>query len=216
MGFVTVAAGSGIADIFRDLGVDEVVEGGQSMHPSIEDIAKAIQNVPAETVFVLPNNKNIILAAEQAAQLCEQNVIVIPSRSVPQGIASMISFLPDADVDTNHKTMVFALGDVQTGMITYAIRDSQFYGKQIHEGDILGIQEDDVVACGKDVAEISLELLERMVDDTMEIITLYYGEDVTGEQAEALCSMLEEKYPDCDVQANAGGQPLYYYIFSVE
>lgn len=216
MGFVTVAAGSGLAEIFRDLGVDEVVEGGQSMNPSIEDIAKAIQSVSAETVFVLPNNKNIILAAEQAAQLCEQNVIVIPSRSIPQGIAGMISFLPNADVETNHKTMVFALGDVQTGMITYAIRDSQFYGKQIHEGDILGIQEDDVVACGEDVTQISLELLERMVDDTMEIITVYYGEDISKEQAEALCAVLEEKYPDCDVQVNAGGQPLYYYIFSVE
>ena len=217
IGIVVVAAGDGISEIFRELGVDRVIEGGQSMNPSIEDIAQAVVDVGAKTVFVYPNNKNIILAAEQAAQVMEDiRVIVIPSRSIPQGITSVIAFDPDASVEENEAAMNEALPTVQSCLVTYAVRDTTLNGNVIKQGDVLGMINGDLVLSGPSQEDVSLALLQQTVTDEHETISIFYGQEVTKEKADALCQQVEASFPDCDVQMYAGGQPLYYYIFGVE
>lgn len=215
-GMVAVAMGSGIAQIFQDLMVDEVVEGGQTMNPSIQDIAEAAKRVNAKHVFVLPNNPNIILAAQQAAELCDFTLGVIPSRSIPQGIAASLALHPDLSFDENMRRMSEAIGTVKTGQITYAVRDSTFDGKEIHSGDIMGLAEGKIRVVGRGVDDVAMDLLADMADVDSEILTLFYGSDVTEEDATALCERIAEQYPDFEVELHSGGQPLYYYILSLE
>lgn len=215
-GMVTVTMGAGLTQIFKDLGVDEIIEGGQTMNPSTEDFVKAIDKINAETIFILPNNSNIIMAANQAKDISKKNIVVIPSKSVPQGMAAVLAFNQEVDPEENEKEMVAALGKVKTGQVTYAVRDTSFQDITIATGDILGIGEGEIKAAGKGVEEISLALLDKLVTDEDEMITLLYGEEVTEEEANQLAERIEEKFPDCDVEIYYGGQPLYYYFFSVE
>ena len=216
-GFVAVSIGQGMNDIFRELGVDYLIEGGQTMNPSTEDMLNAIEQVNAETVFILPNNKNIILAATQAQSLVEdKNVIIIPTTTVPQGISAIIGFDPEADVETNEESMKDTIECVKTGEVTYAVRDTSVNGMAIKIDDIMGIDDDGIKKVGQDVDKVTLELLEEMVDEDSELISIYYGADTTKEQAEALLEKVEEAYGDCDVQLEYGGQPIYYFLLSVE
>lgn len=215
-GFVCVTAGSGLADIFRDYGADEIIEGGQTMNPSTDDILKAVESVNADCVFVLPNNKNIILAANQAADLCQRDVIVLPSKTAPQGIAAMMAFLPHLDKEQNTQAMTAALENVKTGQVTYAVRDTSISGKEIKTGDIIGISDGEICSVADSPDEALYDLISRMIDENSEVISVYYGEDVTDAQAQAAADRLEELYPDYDVLLQAGRQPLYYYIISVE
>lgn len=216
-GFVAVSIGQGMNDIFRELGVDHLIEGGQTMNPSTEDMLNAIEQVNAETVFILPNNKNIILAATQAQSLVEdKNVVIIPTTTVPQGISAIIGFDPDADAEENEENMKDIIECVKTGEVTYAVRDTSINGITIKVDDIMGIDDDGIKKVGQDVEKVTLELLEEMVDEDSELISIYYGEDTTKEQAEALLEKVEETYGDCDVQLEYGGQPIYYFLLSVE
>lgn len=216
-GFVAVSIGQGMNDIFRELGVDYLIEGGQTMNPSTEDMLNAIEQVNAETVFILPNNKNIILAATQAQSLVEdKNVVIIPTTTVPQGISAIIGFDPEADAKENEESMKDIIECVKTGEVTYAVRDTSINGIKINVDDIMGIDDDGIKKVGQDVSEVTLELLEEMVDEDSELISIYYGEDTTKEQAEALLEKVEETYGDCDVQLEYGGQPIYYFLLSVE
>ena len=216
-GFVAVSIGQGMNDIFRELGVDYLIEGGQTMNPSTEDMLNAIEQVNAETVFILPNNKNIILAATQAQSLVEdKNVVIIPTTTVPQGISAIIGFDPEADAEENEESMKDIIECVKTGEVTYAVRDTSINGITIKIDDIMGIDDDGIKKVGQDVEKVTLELLEEMVDEDSELISIYYGEDTTKEQAEALLEKVEETYGDCDVQLEYGGQPIYYFLLSVE
>ncbi len=216
-GFVAVSIGQGMNDIFRELGVDYLIEGGQTMNPSTEDMLNAIEQVNAETVFILPNNKNIILAATQAQSLVEdKNVVIIPTTTVPQGISAIIGFDPEADAEENEDNMKDIIECVKTGEVTYAVRDTSINGITIKVDDIMGIDDDGIKKVGQDVEKVTLELLEEMVDEDSELISIYYGEDTTKEQAEALLEKVEETYGDCDVQLEYGGQPIYYFLLSVE
>ena len=216
-GFVAVSIGQGMNDIFRELGVDYLIEGGQTMNPSTEDMLNAIEQVNAETVFILPNNKNIILAATQAQSLVEdKNVVIIPTTTVPQGISAIIGFDPEADAEENEENMKDIIECVKTGEVTYAVRDTSINGITIKVDDIMGIDDDGIKKVGQDVEKVTLELLEEMVDEDSELISIYYGEDTTKEQAEALLEKVEETYGDCDVQLEYGGQPIYYFLLSVE
>lgn len=215
-GFAAVAAGDGISQIFTDMSIDKIIPGGQTMNPSTEDILAAINEINAENVFVFPNNKNIILAAEQAAELANKNVIVIPTKSVPEGISAMLAFLPTQKVDDNKNAMITAMGLVKTGSVTYAVRDTNADGKDIKEGDILGVCGKQILSVGNSPEGVLKELCDSMIDDDSEIISIYYGEDVSEETAEEIGEFLEETYPDFDVVVHRGGQPLYYYIISVE
>jgi len=216
-GFIAVSVGSGMNEIFKGLGVDYLIEGGQTMNPSTEDMLNAIDQVNADHVFILPNNKNIILAAEQARDLIEdKDIIVIPTKTVPQGIAAVISFVPDASPEDNEEAMTEAISYIKTGQVTYAVRDTSVDGKEIKINDIMGIDDDGIKAVGQDVAKTTLELLEGMVDEDSELISVYYGQDVDEADADALAEMLEEAFPDCDVELQEGGQPIYYYVLSVE
>ena len=216
-GFVTISAGEGLSEIFKGLGVDEVIEGGQTMNPSTEDILNAAENVNADTIFVLPNNKNIILAAEQAASIMDdKKLIVIPSKTVPQGITAMINFEASRSVSDNTDAMTEAMQTVSTGQLTYAVRDTSIDGKEIHKDDIMGLYDSGLAAVGQNINNTLLELVDSMVSDESELITLYYGEDISEEDAENVLSELEEKYSDLDVELQMGGQPIYYYIVSVE
>lgn len=216
-GFVAVSIGQGMNDIFRELGVDYLIEGGQTMNPSTEDMLNAIEQVNAETVFILPNNKNIILAATQAQSLVEdKNVVIIPTTTVPQGISAIIGFDPEADAQENEENMKDTIECVKTGEVTYAVRDTSINGITIKVDDIMGIDDDGIKKVGQDVEKVTLELLEEMVDEDSELISIYYGEDTTKEQAEALLEKVEEAYGDCDVQLEYGGQPIYYFLLSVE
>ena len=216
-GFVTIAAGEGLAEIFKGLGVDSVIEGGQTMNPSTEDILNAADSVNADVVFVLPNNKNIILAANQAKDLVEdKEIIVIPTKTVPQGITAIINFVPDADAKSNEETMLDEIKNVKTGQVTYAVRDTHIDDKEIHQGDIMGIGDAGILSVGQDIAETTLEMLEQLVDDDSELISLYYGQDVTEEEADAFTQEVEKLYPDIDVDVHCGGQPIYYYVLAVE
>ena len=217
MGFISVSIGEGIGEIFKGLGVDYLIEGGQTMNPSTEDMLNAIDQVNADHIFILPNNKNIILAANQAKALSDdKDIIVIPTKTVPQGITAMINYIPDMSVEENEARMKEEIGNVKTGQVTYAVRDTHIDDKEIKEGNIMGIGDHSILAVGEDVAETTMAMFAELIDEDSELISVYYGEDVKEEDAEALGSRLEEAYPDCDIEVHAGGQPIYYYVVSVE
>ncbi|WP_405725951.1 DAK2 domain-containing protein [Anaerotignum sp.] len=217
VGFVSISAGEGLTAIFKNLGVDEVIEGGQTMNPSTEDILNAVDKINADHIFVLPNNKNIILAAEQAAALSEDKKLhVIPSRSVPEGISAMFCFEADADPDEMEAAMKDAIKLVDTATVTYAVRDTSIGDKEIREGNILGMLNDQIEVVAEDVMEGTKELIKASIKDESEVVGIYYGADATEESAEELAAFIEENYPDCEVEVQSGGQPLYYYIISVE
>lgn len=216
-GFIAVSAGEGLTDIFKGLGVDYLIEGGQTMNPSTEDMLNAIDQVNAKNIFILPNNKNIILAAEQARDLTEdKKIVVLPTKTIPQGISAMIGYMPEASVDENAENMKDAYQDIASGQVTYAVRDTSIDGKEIHNGDIMGINDGGIAAVGKDLMETTIDLLSTMVDEDSELICLYYGADVSKQDADALSDEIEEKFPECEVEVNFGGQPIYYYMISVE
>ena len=217
MGFITVSIGDGLNDIFRELGADYIIEGGQTMNPSTEDMLNAIDKVNAETVFILPNNKNIVLAANQAKALVEdKKIVVIPTKTVPQGITAIINFMPDADAAANEEAMLEAIQNVKTGQVTYAVRDTKIDDKEIHEGDIMGIGDAGIIAVGTDIQNTAKEMLAAMVDEDSELISLYYGEEISAEDAESFAAEIAELYPDMDIDAQFGGQPIYYYVMAVE
>ena len=217
MGFIAVSIGAGMNEIFKELGADYIIEGGQTMNPSTEDMLNAIDRVNADTVFILPNNKNIVLAANQAKSLVEEKeIIVIPTKTVPQGITAIINFMPDADAKTNEEAMLEEIKNVKTGQMTYAVRDTHIDDKEIHEGDIMGIGDSGILAVGKDLVETTKELIANLVDEDSELISIYYGEEVSEEEAEKFAGEIEELYPDVDVDIQFGGQPIYYYVLAVE
>jgi len=215
-GFVSVCVGEGLGAIFKDLGVDSIIEGGQTMNPSTDDIMNAISRINADTIFVFPNNKNIIMAANQARDISDKNVIVIPTKTIPQCIGAMIAFSASKDAVANEKAMTRAISSVKTGQVTYAVRDTEIDDLKISEGDILGIDEKDITVTGKEVSKVTKDLIISMLDDESEFLTLYYGEDVKEDEANALAEEIEEEYPDLEVDVKFGGQALYYYIFSIE
>ena len=217
VGMIAVCAGEGLAEIFRGLGVDYVISGGQTMNPSTEDILNAVDQVNADTVFILPNNKNIILAASQAAAISEnKKIVVIPTKTVPQGITAAINFIPDQDADVNGQTMTEEIGKVKSAEVTYAVRDTVIDDTAIHEGNIMVIGDDGIIAVGDDKNASTLEALSKMVGDATELISIYYGEEETEAEANALRDMAAEKYPNVDIEVQSGGQPVYYYIVSAE
>ena len=217
MGFIAVSIGAGMNEIFKELGADYIIEGGQTMNPSTEDMLNAIDQVNADTVFILPNNKNIVLAANQAKSLVEdKEIIVIPTKTVPQGITAIINFMPDADAKTNEETMLEEIKNVKTGQVTYAVRDTHIDDKEIHEGDIMGIGDSGILAVGKELEETTKELIANLVDEDSELISIYYGEEVSEEDAEKFTEEISELYPDVDVDIQFGGQPIYYYVLAVE
>ena len=217
VGFIAVSIGEGMNEIFRELGADYIIEGGQTMNPSTEDMLNAIDQVNAEHIFILPNNKNIILAANQAQTLTEdKDIIVVPSKTVPQGITAIINYMPDADAQTNLEAMIEGIGNVKTGQVTYAVRDTHIDDKEIHEGDVMGIGDSGILAVGQSVEETTKEMLAQLVDEDTELISLYYGQDVQEESAENFAQEIEDLYPDVDVDVHSGGQPIYYYVLSVE
>jgi len=216
-GFVTVSIGEGLNEIFRGIGADYIIEGGQTMNPSTEDMLTAIENVNADTIYILPNNSNIILAAEQAASLTEdKEIVVIPSKTVPQGITALINFMPDKSVEENTKRMTDEMQNVKTGQVTYAVRDTSMDGKEIKAGDYMGIGDKTILSVGSDIADVTYELLENLMDEDSELISLYYGQETSEEDANALADRVMEAYPDVDVEVHPGGQPIYYYVLSVE
>lgn len=217
VGFISVSVGDGMGQIFRELGADYLIEGGQTMNPSTEDVLQAIAHVNAENIFIFPNNKNIILAANQARDLTEdKNIIVIPTKTIPQGITALISYVPDKTVEQNTEEMMEAMKNVKTGQITYAVRDTKIDDKEIRQGDIMGIGDHGILAVGKEIEDTAVAMVQEMADEDSEIISVYYGADVTAEDAEQFAARLEELYPDFDVELNEGGQPIYYYVVSVE
>jgi DAK2 domain fusion protein YloV len=217
MGMLAICAGKGLSDIFKDLFVDRVIEGGQTMNPSASDIATAAQKINAEHIFIFPNNKNIILAAEQAKNLVENRIIhVIPTKNVPQGFAAALEFNPEASAEENKTNMIHALDNVKAGQVTHAVRDTTMNGFTIKEGDFIGLDNKKILAKGSSVEQTVEGLIAKMKEDVHQVITLYYGEEVKEEEAEALCEKIAEKYPDCDVDFHNGGQPVYYYILSLE
>ena len=217
MGFIAVSIGAGMNEIFKELGADYIIEGGHTMNPSTEDMLNAIDRVNADTVFILPNNKNIVLAANQAKSLVEEKeIIVIPTKTVPQGITAIINFMPDADAKTNEEAMLEEIKNVKTGQVTYAVRDTHIDDKEIHEGDIMGIGDSGILAVGKDLEETTKELIANLVDEDSELISIYYGEEVSEEDAEKFTEEITELYPDVDVDIQFGGQPIYYYVLAVE
>ena len=216
-GFIAVSIGEGFGEIFKGIGVDYLIEGGQTMNPSTEDMLTAIDHVNADTIYILPNNSNIILAAEQATHLVEgKNIIVVPSKTVPQGITAIINFVPDMTPEENKENMIEEMKRVKTGQITYAVRNTMIDDKEITEGDIMGIADKGIVAVGKEVEDTALETIKTMLDDESELVTVYYGADVTEEQAEGFLEKVQEVCGDCDVELQFGGQPIYYYLISVE
>ena len=217
VGFIAVSIGDGMNEIFRELGVDYIIEGGQTMNPSTDDMLTAIDEVNADHIFILPNNKNIILAANQARSLTkDKDIIVIPTKTVPQGITAVISFMPEADVDANIEAMEEAVKNVKTGQVTYAVRDTKIDDKVIHEGDIMGIGDQGILSVGQSVEDTVKDMLSQLVDDDSELISLYYGQDIQAEDAEKFAQTVEELYPDVDIDVHMGGQPIYYYVLSVE
>lgn len=217
VGFISVSIGDGFGDIFRDLGVDYLIEGGQTMNPSTEDMLNAIEKVNAENIFIFPNNKNIILAANQAQALTEdKNIIVVPTKTVPQGITAIINYVPEKTVEENEAAMMEEIKRVKTAQVTYAVRDTHIDDKEIHQGDIMGIGDSGMLAVGQDITAVAKEAVEAMVDEDTELISIYYGEDYSEEEAENLAAELEEEYDYCDIEVNFGGQPIYYCIISVE
>lgn len=217
MGFISVSIGEGVGEIFKGLGVDYLIEGGQTMNPSTEDMLEAIDKVHADNIFILPNNKNIILAANQASFLTsDKKVIVIPTKTIPQGITAMVNYIPEETPKQNEVRMQAEIQNVKTGQVTYAVRDTKIDDKEIHLGDIMGIGDDGILAVGKEIPDTTLQMMEELVDDASEIIGIYYGEEVSEEDAQALGDQIAEKYPDTEVEVHYGGQPIYYYVISVE
>ena len=216
-GFITVTTGDGLSEIFRGLGVTSLIEGGQTMNPSTDDIIRSIREVHAENVFILPNNKNIILAANQACALAEDcRVFVVPTKTIPQGISAMISFLEEQSPEENFEAMSAAASTVKTVEITYAVRDTKIDGREIHNGDIMAISDQGIAAVGSDIKEVALEALTVLADDDTELISIYNGAEFDESEAGALLEEVSSKFPNCDVEANYGGQPIYYCILSIE
>lgn len=217
MGFISVSIGEGVNEIFRGLGVDHIIEGGQTMNPSTEDMLNAIEKVNAKTIFILPNNKNIVLAANQAATLVEdKEIIVIPTKTIPQGITALINFIPDLSPKENAERMTEELANVKTGQVTYAVRDTEIDDKVIKQGDYMGIGDTAILAVGRDMTETTHAMIDEMIDEESSIISIYYGDEVKEDDANALGAKLEEKYSDVEVEIHYGGQPIYYYVISVE
>ena len=216
-GFISVSVGEGLSTLFKELNVDYIIEGGQTMNPSTEDMLNAIAEVNADTIYIFPNNKNIVLAANQARDLTEdKEIVVVPTKTIPQGITALISFQPEMNGEENLEAMMEAVSMVKTGQVTYAVRDTRLDEKEIHEGDIMGIGDHGILAVGKGRENVAKEMVAAMVDEDSEVISIYYGAETTEEDAESLAAELEEAYPDCEVEVNMGGQPIYYYIISVE
>jgi DAK2 domain fusion protein YloV len=216
-GFIAVSMGEGLGEIFTGLGVDHLIEGGQTMNPSTEDMLNAINEVNADTIFILPNNSNIILAAEQAKHLTEdKNIVVIPSKNVPQGITAVINYVYDKSPEDNAERMISEMNKVKSGQVTYAIRDTSIDGKEIKQGNIMGLGDKTVISVGENVKDTTIELVKSLVDDESELISLYYGEEITDEEANEIGEELMNLYPDMDVEVHYGGQPIYYYLLSVE
>ena len=216
-GFIAVSVGEGLSEIFHGIGADYVIEGGQTMNPSTEDMVNAIEKVNADVIYILPNNKNIILAAEQAKYLVEdKQILVVPSKTIPQGIAALINFMPESNPEENLDAMVEEMKRVRTGQITYAVRTTVIDDMEINEGDIMGIGDSGMLAVGQEIDATVIETIGRMVDEDSELISIYSGAEVSDEDAEALVEKIQEAYPDCEVELNAGGQPVYYYLISVE
>ena len=217
MGFIAVTIGEGLSEAFRGLGVDYIIEGGQTMNPSTEDMLNAIEHVNAKTVFILPNNSNIILTANQASYLVEdKEIIVVPTKTVPQGISAMINFMPDLSAEDNLENMKEMIAMVKTGQVTYAVRDTSIDGKEIHEGDYMGIGDSKILSVGTDMSAVLEELLDELVDEESSFISIFYGEEVSEEDANAFGEVVAERYPHCDMEVAYGGQPIYYYVMSVE
>lgn len=217
VGFIAVSVGEGINEIFTGLGVDYIIEGGQTMNPSTEDMLNAIEKVNADTIFILPNNKNIILAANQAKMLVEdKNIVVIPTKTVPQGITAVINFVPDLSVEENEQTMTEEIKNVKTGQVTYAVRDTNIDDKEIKQGDFMGIGDKGILSVGSAMKDVALQMIDEMMTDDLELISIYYGADVSKEDAEEIRDEVEEKYGSCDIELQYGGQPIYYYIVSAE
>lgn len=217
MGFISVSIGDGMNEIFKGLGVDYIIEGGQTMNPSTEDMLSAIDHVNADHIFILPNNKNIIMAANQAATLVEdKDIIVLPTKTIPQGIVAMVNYIPDYSAEENKETMLSEINNVKTGQVTYAVRDTEIDGKTIKQDDYMGIGDSSILSVGQDLKATTLEMVDAMVDEDSAIVSIYYGTDATEEAAEELGAVIEEKYPDVEVEINSGGQPIYYYVISVE
>lgn len=217
VGFIAVSVGDGINEIFRGLGVDHIIEGGQTMNPSTEDMLNAIDQVNADTIFILPNNKNIILAANQAQSLVkDKKIVVIPTKTVPQGITAVINYVPDLTVEENTKTMTDEIANVATGQVTYAVRDTSIDGKEIKQGDFMGIGDSGILSVGTAISEVTMGMIDEMMSDEMELISIYYGSEITEEDAENLRGQVEQKYASCDIELQYGGQPIYYYIVSAE
>ncbi len=216
-GFIAVSAGDGIEEIFKGLGVDYIIEGGQTMNPSTADILDAVEKVNADTVYILPNNKNIVLAAEQAAHMAEdKKIVVIPTKTVPQGITAVINYVPELSVQENTDTMIEEMKTVRTGQVTYAVRDTVIDDKEIKQGDYMGIGDSGILSNGADMLEVTFRMIEDMMDDEKELISIYYGSEVSEETADELREKVEARYPKCDVELQYGGQPIYYYIVSAE
>lgn len=215
-GFVAVSPGAGLTNLFKDLGISRVISGGQTMNPSTQDFLDEIEKTNAEEIFLFPNNSNIIMAANQAQAISEKNVHVIPTKTIPQCVTAMLTFQPEVDWEENEKNMLEVIPTVKTGEVTFAVRDTKINGLKIAKNDIIGIFGGEIVVKGDEVAEVTKELLDKMVDADSELVSVYYGSDVAEDDAEALVEDLEEKFEDCDVEINEGGQPLYYYIVSVE
>lgn len=217
MGFISVSIGEGMNEIFRGLGVDYIIEGGQTMNPSTEDMLNAIGHVNADHIFILPNNKNIIMAANQAASLVEdKEIIVIPTKTIPQGITALVNFIPDYSVEANTEAMNAEIEVVKTGQVTYAVRDTEIDGKTIKQDDFMGIGDKSILSVGTDLKETTLDMVEQLVDEDSAIVSIYYGSDSSAEAAEEIASLIQEKHPDVEVEINNGGQPIYYYVISVE
>jgi len=217
MGFLAISAGDGLSEIFTSLGVDYIIEGGQTMNPSTADILDAVEKVNAENIFILPNNKNIILAANQAAELStDKNLYVIPTKTIPQGITAVINFVPDLSVDENEEAMMAEIGNVKTAQITYAVRDTMIDDIPIKKDDYMGIGDSGILDAGTDIVSVTKNTVEKMVDDSSELISIYYGSDVTEEDANAMLEEITAMFPSCDVELQYGGQPIYYYVISVE
>jgi DAK2 domain fusion protein YloV len=217
VGFLAVSVGEGMNEIFKSLGVDHIIEGGQTMNPSTGDILDAVEKVNAQTVFLLPNNKNIIFAANQAAELStDKTVLVIPTKTIPQGIAAVIHYMPELSTDENEASMLSEIAHIKTGQVTYAVRDTVIDDKEIKQGDYMGLGDKGILSVGRSLQDVAANMLSAMVDDESELISIYYGSDVTQEDAQILQTMIQETYPDCDVELQSGGQPIYYYVISVE
>lgn len=217
VGFIAVSVGDGIGEIFKGLGVDHIIEGGQTMNPSTEDMLNAIDRVNADNIFIFPNNKNIILAANQAQSLVkDKKIVVIPTKTVPQGITAIINYVPDLSVEENTETMLAEIGTVATGQVTYAVRDTHIDGREIRQGDFMGLGDHGILSVGTSISGVTLELVDAMMAPDKELISVYYGEEIDQEDAQKLSERLSEKYPDCDIELQYGGQPIYYYIISAE